>query len=122
MGILQGRPKLEPGEALCWKSLANRVLSPSVTSGGRLVVTDRRVFFQPNRFDAAIGRKLWECPLDAVTGIDTVGRDGNVFAGGVRKRLGVETADGHEVFVVNRLERKEAELRRLLPHLGASDK
>jgi hypothetical protein len=114
MGILQARPKLEQGEALRWKALANRVLSPAVTSGGQLVVTDRRLFFQPNRFDTAIGRELWECPLDAVTGIETVGRDGNVFAGGTRKRLGVQTADGEEVFVVNRLGKKEDELRRLL--------
>ncbi len=115
MGILQVRPRLEPGETLRWKALANRVVSPKVTSGGRLVVTDRRVFFQPNRFDTALGRKLWECPLDAVTGIETVGRDAAIFAGGTRKRLGVQTADGEEVFVVNRLDKKEEELRNLLP-------
>lgn len=115
MGILQARPKLEPGETLRWKALANRLLSPAVTSGGRLVVTDRRVFFQPNRYDTMLGREFWQRPLDAVTGIEVVGRDAAVFAAGMRRRLGLRTADGLEVFVVNRLEKKIAELRRLLP-------
>jgi hypothetical protein len=115
MGILQIRPKLEPGEVLRWKSLANRVISRASTAGGQLVVTDRRVLFQPNRFDARLGREVWERPLDAVTGIETVGRDANVFTGGPRKRLGIRTADGYEVFVVNRLEKKEDRLRELLP-------
>jgi hypothetical protein len=121
MGILQARPKLQPGETLRWKTLANRVLSPAVTSGGRLVVTDRRVFFQPNRYDAMLGKELWECPLDAVTGIEVVGRDAAVLAAGMRKRLGIRTADGLEVFVVNRLKGKVPELRGLLPRAGVPD-
>jgi len=115
MGLLQVRPDLAPGEDVRWKAYANRVLdSSATTAGGRLFVTDRRVFFQPNRIDAGLGRKVWECPLDAVTGIETVGRDARLFAGGPRKRLGIQTAEGEEVFVVNRLRRKEDELRRLL--------
>lgn len=114
MGILNPRPKLEAGEQLRWQSLANRVISGGITAGGRLVVTDRRVFFQPNRVDAGLGRKVWQCPPDAVTGVGEVGRDGHVFAGGTRRRLAVHTANGEEVFVVNRLKHKEAELRGLL--------
>jgi hypothetical protein len=114
MGILQVHPELEPGEALRWKALANRVLSPAVTSGGQLVVTDRRLFFQPNRYDRALGRKVWQCPLETVTGIETVGRDGQILAGGVRRRLGIQTTEGEQVFVVNRLKKKVAELRALL--------
>lgn len=113
MGILNARPKLEPNEAIRWKTAANRVISPQMTSGGQLVVTDRRVLFQPNRFDAVIGRKPWECPIDTVAGVETVGRDKAVLAGGLRERLGIETTDGVEVFVVNNLEKKAAELRDL---------
>jgi hypothetical protein len=118
MGILQLRPKLEPDEKVRWKAYANRVISPAADAGGRLFVTDRRLLFQPNRVDARLGREVWSCPLDAVTGIETVGRDAAIFAGGLRKRLGVQTADGEEVFVVNSLKRKERELRRLLPSAG----
>lgn len=114
MGILNTRPKLEPNEGVRWKSAANRVISPQMTSGGQLVVTDRRVLFQPNRFDAVIGRKPWECPIDAVAGVGTVGRDKAVLAGGLRERLRIETADGVEVFVVNGLEKKMTELHDLL--------
>jgi len=115
MGILQVRPDLAPGEEVRWKAFANRVLPNSTTAGGRLFVTDRRVFFQPNRIDAGLGQKVWECPLEGVTAVETVGRDGRLFAGGTRKRLGIKTADGEEVFVVNRLKRKEDELLRLFP-------
>jgi len=120
MGILQVRPRLEPGETLRWKALANRVLNPAVTSGGRLVVTDRRVLFQPNRYDMMLGREIWERPLDAVTGVEVVGRDAAVFAAGMRKRLGIRTADGLEVFVVNRLKKKVPELLALLPRAGVA--
>lgn len=114
MGILQVRPDLAPGERVRWKAFANRVLN-STTAGGRLFVTDRRVLFQPNRIDARLGRKLWECPLEGVTAIETVGRDARLFAGGPRKRLGIKTADGEEVFVVNRLKGKEDDLLRFFP-------
>ncbi len=114
MGILNARPRLDDGEHLRWQSLANRVIGANVTAGGRLVVTDRRVFFQPNRIDKSLGRELWQCPPEAVTGIGTVGRDGRIFAGGTRRRLGIHTAGGEEVFVVNRLRKKEAQLRELL--------
>ncbi len=98
-----------------WKAFANRVLDDATTAGGRLFVTDRRVLFQPNRIDVGLGRKVWECPLEGVTAVETVGRDAQLFAGGPRKRLGIKTADGEEVFVVDRLQRKEEELLRLFP-------
>jgi hypothetical protein len=122
MGILNARPKLEPGEQLRFDALANHAGGSSLygfkaASGGRLVVTDRRVFFKPSRLDAVFSKKGWECPVDAVTGIEVVDRDGgDVLSGGMRDRLGLRTADGLEVFVVNRLEDKMAELRPLFPN------
>lgn len=118
MGILQIHPQLEPGEKLRWKCFANRVIGRgAITAGGQLAVTDRRILFQPNRIDTALGREVWERPLDGVTGIESVGRSAAVFAGGVRRRLGIQTEDGHEVFVVNRLKKKMSDLRALLPRV-----
>ena len=122
MGILNARPKLEPGEELRWKAAANHVAGPSYafwgmtsSSSGQLVVTNRRVFYQPSRVDTLARQKRWERPLDAVTDIEIFDRDGaDVFAGGLRDRHGIRTADGIEVFVVNQLEKKMAELRELL--------
>lgn len=121
MGIINPRPKLEPDEVLRWKARANHVEGPSYAlygmksaAGGQLIVTNRRIFFQPGRADRATGAKRWELPLDAVAGIEVVARDGEPFAGGMRKRLGIQSADGVEVFVVNRLEQKMAELHELL--------
>jgi len=128
MGIMNAPPKLQPGEELRWKALANHVAGPSYvlwgmtsSSSGQLVVTDRRVFYQPSRVDTLFRQKRWERPLDDVTNIEVVDRrrtsaDGvDVFAGDLRNRLGIRTAEGVEIFVVNKLEKKMAELRELLP-------
>jgi hypothetical protein len=56
MSIWIAQPKLESGETIRWKSSAGRTLNRWTTSGGQLVVTDRRFLSQPNRFDAATGK------------------------------------------------------------------
>jgi hypothetical protein len=126
MGVMNARPKLDPDEVLRWKALANHVAGPSYvfwgmtsSSSGQLAVTNRRIFYQPSRVDTLFRQKRWEKSLDEVTDIEVVdrphGADGvDVFAGGLRDRLGIKTADGVEIFVVNRLEQKIAELRALL--------
>jgi hypothetical protein len=125
VGILNADPKLEAGEALLWKAAANHVGGPSYalwgmtsSSSGQLVVTDRRVFFQPGRVDTLFREKRWERPLDAFVGVEVVNRtsrDGvDVFAGELRNRLGLRTEEGVEIFVVNGLEKKLVELRGLL--------
>jgi hypothetical protein len=114
MGILNAPPKLKPGEMIRWQSFASRAASRWRTSGGKLFVTDQRVFFQPTRIDAVISGKPWECPLTAVTGVEIIDRDLTALAGGMRERLGIQTADGVEIFVVNKLENKVVELRELL--------
>jgi hypothetical protein len=114
MGFWLAQLKLETGETIRWKSAAGRVLSRWITSGGQLVATDRRVFFQPNRFDSLIGRKPWECPLDAVTGIEDLAREGVTLTEGTRKRLEIQTKHGSETFIVNKLKEKVPKLRELL--------
>jgi hypothetical protein len=114
MGFWLAQLKLETGETIRWKSSAGRALNRWITSGGALVVTDRRVLFQPNRFDTATGKKPWECPLGSIVGIEAVGREPAVAAGGSRRRLGIKTSSGVEIFVVNNLTKKIVELRELL--------
>jgi hypothetical protein len=127
MGVMNAHPKLDPDEVLRWKALANHVAGPSYalwgmtsSSSGQLVVTNRRIFYQPSRVDTLFRQKRWERSLDAVEDFEVVDRrrtsaDGvDVFAGDLRNRLGIKTADGVEIFVVNRLEQKIAELRALL--------
>jgi hypothetical protein len=115
MGLWLAQPKLEADETIRWQSSAGRSLNRWITSGGKLMVTNRRVLFQPNRFDTVTGKKPWECPVASVTGFETVDRDLAVLAGGMRERLGVQTVDGTEIFVVNNLGKKVVELRELLP-------
>jgi hypothetical protein len=114
MGLWLAEPKLEAGEAIQWQASAGRSLNRWTTSGGRLTVTNKRVLFQPNRFDTATGKTPWECPLTSVSGFEAVGRDLTVPAGGTRLRLGIQTSTGVEIFVVNGLEDKLLELRKLL--------
>jgi hypothetical protein len=111
MGFWIVQPQLGPGEKVRWKSSAGRALNRWITSGGQLVVTNRRILFQPNRFDMATGKKSWECPLSSVEGFEVVNRDLTALAGGMRERLGIRTAKGQEVFVVNHLTDKIDELR-----------
>jgi hypothetical protein len=114
MGFWLEQLKLESGETIRWKSSAGRAMNRWITSGGRLVVTDRRVLFQPNRFDIATGKKPWECPLGSIVDIEAIGRELAVAAGGSRRRLGIKTSSGVEIFVVNNLAKKIVELRELL--------
>jgi len=114
MGLWLAKPKLESDEVIRWQSSAGRSVGRWVTSGGRLAVTNRRVLFQPNWFDVATGKAPWECPLGSVVGFEAVDRDLTVPAGGTRRRLGIQTAASFEVFVVNGLEGKLVELRKLL--------
>ena len=79
-----------------------------------MIVTDQRMFFQPNRIDAVIGGRSWECPLSAVMEVEVIDRDRTVLAGGMRERLGILTGDGTEIFLVNDLKTKIVELRDLL--------
>lgn len=116
MSFWLAHPKLQVGEVIAWESSAGRALNRWITSGGRLVVTNRRVVFQPNRFDAMTGKRTWECSLSSVDGVQVVDRDLTVLAGGVRKRLGIQTTEGLELFVVDDATAKAAELGGLFGH------
>jgi hypothetical protein len=128
VGLLNARPKLEPDEVLRWKARANHVEGPwyslygfQAAAGGQLIVTNRRIFFQPSRADRATGAERWDLPLGAITGIEVIDPAGSAFAGGMRERLGIRTENGVEVFVVNRLAQRISELQALrLLHGGGN--
>ncbi len=114
MGVWIAKPKLGADERICWQSPAGRSLNRWITSGGTLVVTNRRLLFQPNRFDTFTGKSTWACPLDSATGIAVVDRDPTVLSGGMRKRIEIQTSDGTQIFVVNQVDEKAKALRKLL--------
>jgi len=112
MGLFVASPKLEEGEEIRWSSAANHAKRSWYAAGGRLIVTDLRVLFQPNRVDGVLWRRPWECPLDEVQRVASIDRDRTeLLSGGARRRLGISTSGGVEVFVVNRLDEKVIELR-----------
>jgi hypothetical protein len=101
MGILNPSPKLDPAEALLWKARANHVEGPGyalygmrTAAGGQLIVTDRRIFFQPSRLDRAVAAKRWECPVGDVVSLETVGKDAEIFAEGRASGSGSERGSG----------------------------
>jgi len=117
MGLWLKQPKLEEGEAIRWQAWANRSLNRWIAAGGMLVVTNRRVLFRPNRVEMAIGKKQWECPIASLAEVEVVDRDFTVPAGGMRRRLGIRTSGGVELFVVNDVETKAIELREIFSDL-----
>lgn len=125
MSILDTKPSLKPDEEIQWSAAATHPESSWYASGGKLIVTNRRMFFQPNRFDAAFGRGRWECPLDAIQGVESVPRDRTrILSGGARRGLGVATRGGLQTFVVNGLNEKLIQLTELLkrtPHLDGQN-
>jgi hypothetical protein len=114
MGLWVTKFNLRPGETVLWEALANHVRH-GIAVGGKLAVTDQRLLFQPNRIDKATGRKAWDCPRAAISGVDELPRRPlAILGGGIRQRLAIQTDDGPEVFVINHLDRQVPELRKLL--------
>jgi hypothetical protein len=101
MGIWVRSPQLAGGERVVWKKYANRTQGGRAV-GGRLYMTDSRLFFQPSRIDAATKGQFWSAPLAAIEGVSTDAPDGNYFSGGLRTRLQINVSNGAtELFVVN---------------------
>jgi hypothetical protein len=113
VGIWVAPPELDHGEEVLWEAFANRKQGRRAV-GGRLTVTNRRFLFQPNRLDGITGGRSWSCPLASVIGIEAIAPGAEVLTGGLRRRLGVMTDGGLEVFVVNAVDRQVVHLRDLL--------
>jgi hypothetical protein len=115
------KPKLQPGERLLTKFVANREQSFYRQVGGCLFLTDRRLIFQPNRFDRVLSGEQWAVELPAIEHVvvfpgswRSVPLAGQ--AAGFRRRLEIRQTSGDvDLFVVNRV--KNA-VRRIQRELG----
>lgn len=101
MGIFVRSPQLSGAERVLWKKAANRTQGGR-SVGGRLYLTDTRLIFQPNRFDAVTNGRPWSAPLAGIERVSTEAPDGSPFSGGLRTRLRLDLSDGDtEFFVIN---------------------
>ncbi len=106
---------LPDGETERLGVLANLRSSRWRALGGRLIATERRLIFRPNRVDRALGARVWSVAFIAIREVGRRGPTGNPFDGGLRTRLRVVTADGEEhLFVVNGLARVVEQVRGLV--------
>lgn len=82
--------------------VANHTQSRHRATGGHLYLTDRRLLFEPHRFDASLGGDVVSLPLRDLTDVGRTGRDlRHFFGGGLRRRLAVATRHRTHLFVVN---------------------
>jgi hypothetical protein len=87
-----------------WSCRANRTQSGLRAVGGKLTLAAGRLEFRPHGFDSSLGGQTWGADLADIHAVDKEARSWNPFDGGMRTRLRVETADGSELFLVNRLD------------------
>ncbi len=84
--------------------LGNRNQSRNRAVGGKLFITNMRCVFLPHWFDFISGGKRMEFPLTELESVDVEPKGGDKFGGGLRDRLKLTHKNGHELFVVNKLE------------------
>lgn len=120
MGWWLPDPELEGQETVLWRATANRAQDGGRRHiGGVLMLTERRLLFTPGRFDAVTGGQPWWAPRGAIVAIDEVPRSAGFHLGsaaaGNRRRMRLSTAyGGQELFTVNQVRQKVAELNSLL--------
>jgi hypothetical protein len=87
-----------------WSCRANRTLSAFRAAGGKLVLQQDRLQFQPHRFDRVLAGKEWAVPLTEIRSVGEEPRGWNPVNGAMRTRPRIETEDGSvELFAVNDL-------------------
>jgi hypothetical protein len=76
--------------------------------GGKLLLTDTQLIFQPHGFDSALGGSRWEISLRDIAAVEKAPRSFNPLGlvnGAVRRRLKVVPTEGEpDYFVVNLLD------------------
>jgi hypothetical protein len=115
-GVVVGWWVAEPyspgNEVWVWKHAANRAQNGIRQVGGRLFLSEQRLLFQPNRFDAVTRGERWAVSRDQVAEVSVSARQPGLNAAGFRNRLRVSQLDGEvDVFVVNHLDDVLARLR-----------
>jgi hypothetical protein len=111
-------PALQPAERVLAKFAANREQSVMRQVGGRLYLTDRRLIFQPNRFDSVLQGDRWGVDLNRIEKISVFPRSWRSIplagqAAGFRNRLEIRQIDGDaDLFVVNRVKHIASRIQR----------
>ena len=105
---------LAAGEHIKLNRLA-AIAQGRMTKGGRLLVTNQRVLFQPRALDKLFGARELSVPRASVVSVDVAPRTRGLLNGGLRRRLVIRLHDGTEhLFVVNRVEPLVSTLRQEL--------
>ena len=112
MGWWVAKPYPPGNEVWVWQCAANRAQGDIRQVGGRLFLSDQRLVFQPNRFDAATHGEPWAVSRDQVAELSVTARQFSLNPAYWRNRLRVSQLDGEvDVFVVNHLDDVLARLR-----------
>jgi hypothetical protein len=109
MGWWIRQPQVAPGDHVMWSVYANREKSALRYVGGRLLVTEDQVIFQPNRFDSNLGGEVQRWQLSDVRAVDAEPRRLTLpffgLAARNRKRLRITMSTGQvELFVINHVD------------------
>src|SRR5204862_3116349 len=102
VGIMLRKPRLEPGESVEWRRVANRQQGGRAV-GGQLTLTSRRLIFKAHRLDHMTRGEDWEADRADVVAVESAdpSMENGVFSGGLRHRLAIRFASAPtELFVV----------------------
>jgi hypothetical protein len=106
-------PALETDEEVIIQERASWVAG--VARGGTLVITGRRVIFEPNSVEAVLGLSRHAWSRSAIATVALAPRGLNLLGGAVRRRVRLTMLDGStELFVVNRPQELEDRLAELI--------
>jgi len=108
--IFWPRPALHDGETSVLEERASYARG-GLARGGLLVLTDRRLIFQPNRLEAWTLLKPSTWPRTTIQEVAVAPTGEDLLAGGWRRRLQITLTDGRRaVFVVPRVDELQARL------------
>ena len=106
-------PELEADEEAVLQERASWV--SGVARGGTLVLTNRRLIFEPNSVEAALRLAPRSWAPSSIQAVDVAPRGLNLFGGAIRKRVRLLMRDGSSVqFVVRDPEEFKARLAGLV--------
>jgi len=92
-GLDWPRSDLPEGEALLLEQRANWSRR-GVARGGTLLVTESRVIFEPNSYEASIGLAQTAWSREEIAAADVAHRGWNPISGALRRRLRLTLGDG----------------------------
>ncbi len=107
------KPDLQDGEHVAWSVPANRTQGGRAV-GGKLLLTEQRLIFTPNRVEVLTHGRRWECKRAVVESVGTLDRTGGPFDGGLVRRVRIDHDGSVDLFVVPRPEEVAVQLRALL--------